>query len=168
MRSATSRFPENPNEGSHSHSHPHDEYLSFQSARAHHPHAALHQHHPHQNSAQYQLTSTTLASKPHPFSGALMTPDHARRLSPGAVLSLASALSLQAANSAQVSGTWRLSCFYRPVVEVVRTVGMIYAAAFVDCLIIRYFVFLFSRLYSLWQVTLRCPNFYRKFWTLHV
>eukprot|EP00804_Cyclotella_cryptica_P030482 CCRYP_008557-RB/>CCRYP_008557-RB protein AED:0.07 eAED:0.07 QI:227/1/1/1/0.83/0.71/7/648/1147 len=102
MRSSTSRFPENPNEGSHSH--PHDEYLSFQSARVHHPHAALHQHQPHQGSPQYQLSSMTLASKPHPFSGAVLTPEHARSITPGAVLSLASALSLQAANSAQSKG----------------------------------------------------------------
>jgi hypothetical protein len=45
----------------------------------------------------------TLASKPHSFSGAVLTPDHARSITTGGVLSLASALSLQAANAAQVS-----------------------------------------------------------------
>lgn len=47
--------------------------------------------------------ATTLASKPHSFSGAVLTPEHAKSLTTGHVLSLASALSLQAGNAAQVS-----------------------------------------------------------------
>jgi len=70
--------------------HPADEYLSFQSRS---------QPTPTNNTDQL----STLASKPHPFSGAVLTPDHARSITTGGVLSLASALSLQAANAAQVS-----------------------------------------------------------------
>jgi hypothetical protein len=77
--------------------HPHDEYLSFQSTRSHPHNAALSSSH---NSQQFMAT---LASKPHSFSGAVLTPDHARSITTGGVLSLASALSLQAANAAQVS-----------------------------------------------------------------
>ena len=54
------------------------------------------------NTSSLNQTSATLASKPHSFSGAVLTPEHARSLHAGHVLSLASALSLQAANAAMV------------------------------------------------------------------
>lgn len=64
------------------------------SGNSSHPNPAL--------SASQQLLPT-LASKPHAFSGAVLTPEHARGINAGSVLSLASALSLQAANAAMVS-----------------------------------------------------------------
>jgi hypothetical protein len=48
------------------------------------------------------LSSSSLASKPHAFSGAVLTPEHSRNMNGGLVLSLCSSLSLQAANAAQV------------------------------------------------------------------
>ena len=91
--SSRARSPENPNE-------PHEEYLSFQSAAAA---ARSSNTNPNSTQQQQQLMATTLASKPHSFSGAVLTPEHAKSLTAGHVLSLASSLSLQAGNAAQVS-----------------------------------------------------------------
>ena len=45
-----------------------------------------------------------LASKPHAFRGAVLSPDHARNLTPDKALQLASALSAQASAAAQTKG----------------------------------------------------------------
>ena len=50
------------------------------------------------------MSTRLLASKPHAFCGALLSPDHARNLSPDLVLQLTSALSAQASQAAASRG----------------------------------------------------------------
>jgi hypothetical protein len=50
------------------------------------------------------MSTWSLASKPHAFGGALLSPDHARNLSPDLVLQLTSALSAQASQAAASMG----------------------------------------------------------------
>ncbi|KAL7543773.1 hypothetical protein ACHAXR_013086 [Thalassiosira sp. AJA248-18] len=72
---------------------------------------------PHQHQQQQQLQSSptnthhhhhhhasSLASKPHAFGGAVLSPDHARNLTTDLVLQLASALSVQASHAANSRG----------------------------------------------------------------
>eukprot|EP00985_Skeletonema_marinoi_P007491 scaffold3302_cov93-Skeletonema_marinoi.AAC.3 len=85
---------------------------SSSSSRQQHYHSAQ------QQQQQQQLHSSTtstsqsstppppppLASKPHAFRGAVLSPDHARNLTPDKALQLASALSAQASAAAQTKG----------------------------------------------------------------
>jgi len=82
---------------------------SSSSSRQQHYHSAQQQ----QQQLHSSITSTSqsstpppppLASKPHAFRGAVLSPDHARNLTPDKALQLASALSAQASAAAQTKG----------------------------------------------------------------
>jgi len=90
---ASSRIGSNPNEGS---SLQEDERPVFRSVPI-----QLQQ----QQQQQGTMTATTaLASKPHAFGGAILSPDHARNLNPDLVLQLTSALSHHASHAASSRG----------------------------------------------------------------
>ena len=57
-----------------------------------------------QQQQQQGIVTTALASKPHAFGGAVLSPDHARNLNPDLVLQLTSALSHHASHAASSRG----------------------------------------------------------------
>ena len=89
----------NPNEASS------DDYYSGSSSSRHHHAQTTQQQQQREGQQQQQSTSPPpLASKPHAFRGAVLSPDHARNLTPEKALQLAHTLSVQASVAAQTKG----------------------------------------------------------------
>ncbi|KAL7546955.1 hypothetical protein ACHAWF_010276 [Thalassiosira exigua] len=105
--SSSSSSHYHPRGGHHSH-HSHHSHQSqqHQQHQQHAPHVSSHHSSaPHPSSpAGSPVPPSSLASKPHAFHGAVLSPEHARNLTPDLALQLASALSVQASHAAQGRG----------------------------------------------------------------